>query len=157
MNPYLPYHVFLADDDHDDRKFFRDALAKLNISYKLSDFPACEELLYQINEGNTPDIIFLDLNMPNLNGHECLQEIRKNIKFDAIPVVIYTTSSNRKEIESTFDEGANIYVIKPNRFDEIVYMLRDIFSTDLKRFIYSKSREKFVLKLRNAPNVSGLG
>lgn len=148
MNPYQPYHVLLADDDHDDRKFFADALAKLNVPYKLSDFPACEELLYHINKENTADIIFLDLNMPNLNGHECLHEIRKNNKFDAVPVVIYTTSSNIKDIESTYDEGANIYVIKPNRFDEIVYLLKDIFSTDLKRFISAKSLEKFVLRLR---------
>ena len=141
-------HVLLADDDRDDRKFFSDALEKLNIPFQLSDFPACEELLLHINKENTPDIIFLDLNMPYLNGHECLHEIRKNKKFDAIPVVIYTTSSNRKDIESTFEKGANIYIVKPNRFDEIVYLLQDIFSTDLKNYINIKSRENFVLKLR---------
>jgi CheY-like chemotaxis protein len=148
MNPFQPFHVLLADDDHDDRKFFADALGKLNVPFKLSDFRACEELLSHINEETTADIIFLDLNMPYLNGHECLQEIRKNKKYDAIPVAIYTTSSNRKDIDTTYDEGANIYVIKPNRFDEIVYLLQDIFSSDLKRYIHTKSREKFVLKLR---------
>ena len=148
MKPYLPFHVLLADDDHDDRKFFADALEKLDVPFKLSDFPACEELLSYINREITPDIIFLDLNMPYLNGYECLQEIRKNKKFDSIPIAIYTTSSNRKDIESTYDKGANIYVIKPNRFDEIVYLLQDIFSTDLKRHVETKSREEFVLKLR---------
>jgi len=145
MNPNQPFHVLLADDDHD--KFFADALEKLNVLYKLSDFPACEELLNHINKENTADIIFLDLNMPYLNGHQCLREIRKNKKFDAIPVIIYTTSSNRKDIESTFEEGANMYIIKPNRFDEIVYLLQDIFSTDLKRYVYTKSMEKFLFKL----------
>ena len=147
MNTNQPYHILLADDDHDDRKFFADALEKLNVPHKLSDFPVCEDLLNAITTENSPDIIFLDLNMPYLNGLQCLREIRKNKKFDTIPVVIYTTSGNRKDIERTFEEGANIYVIKPNRFNEIVNVLQDILSTDLKKYIHDKSMEGFVLRL----------
>ena len=141
-----PYHVLLADDDHDDRKFFAEALGKLDLPHKLYDFPVCEDLLDEIKKEILVDIIFLDLNMPSLNGLECLREIRKNKKFDSTPVAIYTTSSNRKDIDTTFKEGANMYVIKPNRFDEIVNLLQGIFSADLKGYIHTKSMEKYVLK-----------
>ena len=148
MNINRPLNVLLADDDHDDRKFFADALAKLNVPFKLSEFQFCKELLNEIKQKKPVDIIFLDLNMPFLNGHECLREIRKDKTFDSIPVVIYTTSGNRKDIESTFLAGANIYIIKPNTFDEIVFLLEDIFSNDLKKYVYSKDKENFVLKSR---------
>lgn len=139
------YNVLLADDDNDDRKFFADALEELKVPCKLTDIPDCVELLAIISKESKPDIIFLDLNMPNLSGLECLQEIRQNKRFDDVPVAIYSTSSNRKDIVRSYNGGANMYVVKPNRFDEIVNILQNIFSTDLKNYLIVPPMEKFVV------------
>ena len=66
-----------------------------------------------------PSVIFLDLNMPKMDGRECLQEIRKSESLREIPVVIYTTSSHQKDIEETRKMGANGFISKPSSLREL--------------------------------------
>jgi len=70
-----------------------------------------------------PEILFLDLNMPRKNGFECLKEIRSNKKFDEISIAIYSTSAAERDIEATFIAGANVYISKPNDFNELKQVL----------------------------------
>ena len=74
-----------------------------------------------LNDSNLdhPQLIFLDLNMPVMNGFECLKKIRTNPKLKDLVVAIYSTSSSERDIEETFVNGANIYINKPNKFEEL--------------------------------------
>ncbi len=56
-----------------------------------------------------PDLLFVDLNMPRKNGLECLKEIRSNMKFSDVTIVIFSTSLAKKDIEETLIIGANGY------------------------------------------------
>ena len=74
--------ITLADDDEDDRLFFTDAFDELKINTVVNTFKNGKELLDFLHhpESVLPNIIFLDLNMPILNGIECLKEIKVEYK-----------------------------------------------------------------------------
>ncbi len=140
-------HILLADDDEDDRQFFTDALSSIAPSLKLTTVHDGEELIKKLkSKSQLPDFIFLDLNMPYKNGLECLKEIRSMDAIKNIPVLIYSTSTNSDQIETTYQNGANLYIQKPNNFDGIIRVLQTIFSVDASRWFKQPAREQFLLK-----------
>lgn len=108
--------ILLIDDDEDDRGFFVEAVNFLdkNIQcWTASDGQnALDVLSYHLVVA--PDLIFLDLNMPKMNGLEFLKTLKANPTFSNIPVIIYTTSSNPTDYNRTMEYGAVDYVIKPS-------------------------------------------
>jgi CheY-like chemotaxis protein len=66
-----------------------------------------------------PDFIFLDINMPVINGKTILLEIRKNKKFKSVPIVMYSTSMYQTEIEGFKKSGANLFLKKQNHFQDL--------------------------------------
>lgn len=94
-----PITIFIVDDDEDDREFFIEAVAELNpgiISGSLTTGRMlCKQ--FQSAKSSLPDLIFLDLNMPRLNGLQCLQQLKHNKRSSEIPVVIYTTIKQKEE------------------------------------------------------------
>jgi CheY-like chemotaxis protein len=141
-----PLSIVLADDDTDDREMFAEVIGELNAGIQLT----CAEdgmvllKLLQATEQPLPQLIFLDLNMPNKNGKECLDEIRKSERLKHIPVVIYSTSSSPKDIEDTFEKGANLYVRKPSSFNELRNITRTVLSLDWNHYRPNALRSMFV-------------
>lgn len=66
-----------------------------------------------------PDVIFLDLNMPLLNGRKCLAVLKKTLFLQHIPIIIYSTTSNKKEIQEITEQGASYFLIKKPSFKEL--------------------------------------
>jgi len=142
------FHILLADDDEDDRQFFTDAVNFVAPSVKLTTVHDGEELINNLKKNNSelPDFIFLDLNMPYKNGLECLKEIKSMEFLKDIPVLIYSTSTSKDQIETTYQNGANMYIQKPASFDGIIRVLKTIFSVDPSKWFKQPAREKFILK-----------
>lgn len=141
--------ILLADDDADDRSVFLQAINEAEIQVQLTvveDGRQLTDFLSTAAEPPPPDIIFLDINMPFKNGKECLQEIRQKKKFDPIIVAMYSTSSQRKDIDETFSYGANTYIIKPASFGTQINMLKKLFIPGWKERMRISSRERFVFK-----------
>jgi CheY-like chemotaxis protein len=139
--------ILLADDDEDDRDFFRQALCDANIAAELvtvNDGRQLTDYLSGISHPPPPDIIFLDINMPKKNGKVCLREIRNNDKYNNVPVVIFSTSSYSKDIDETFLDGANIYILKSAFFEDETAMLQKLFSDEWKLNLARRSKERFV-------------
>jgi len=141
-------HIMLADDDEDDRQFFTEALSSIAPSLKLTIVNDGEALIQKLKNftSELPDFIFLDLNMPYKNGIECLKEIKSEEVLKNIPVLIYSTSKNHDQIETTYRNGANMYIQKPDNFEGIIRVLETIFSFDPTRWFQKPSRESFLLK-----------
>ena len=123
-----PLNIVLAEDDESDRMDFIEALGESKIVTLVTTVNDGVELMnYLLKEDNvTPDLLFLDLNMPRKNGLECLKEIRSIEKFKEIVIAIYSTSSYEKDVERTFNGGANIYLKKPNDFEMLKKALHQI-------------------------------
>lgn len=142
-------YIVLADDDEDDRMLFTDALAEMKISAKVDTFKNGAELMNYLllPEETIPEILFLDLNMPKKGGLECLEEIRKNKKFQNMAVAIYSTSSSEEHIEETFVKGANVYIKKPNNFEELKKVLSQVVTMNWQFDTLGMSKENFLLRL----------
>lgn len=148
MRP-TPIHIMLADDDEDDRLFFKEAFEEVKIKYKISTFNDGEQLMDYLYVANNPlpDIIFLDLNMPRKSGIECLKEIRNNERLQKISVAIYSTSSSEQDIEDTFVSGANVYIKKPNDFNMLKKILSDVVHINWQYITDGLNKDSFILSL----------
>jgi CheY-like chemotaxis protein len=139
--------ILLADDDEDDRLFFKEALSKANIDAELTMVENGNELIGILLEINTlppPHMIFVDINMPLKNGKDCVKEIRRERKFDGIPVIIISTSSHPRDIDETFEYGATKYVNKTTFYMDDVRSINNILATDWKAALKAPSRENFL-------------
>ncbi len=122
--------VLIIDDDEDDRELFCEAVSQVSkdiTCFHATDGEKALELLTDFDQ-SLPDFIFLDLNMPRLNGKECLAEIKKRQRIRHIPVIIYSTSNNRQDKEDTRRLGAADFLHKPNQFDHLIRELKTILS-----------------------------
>jgi len=142
-------HIMLADDDEDDRLFFKEAFEEVKIKYDISTFSDGEQLMHYLNQDDNPlpDIIFLDLNMPRKSGMECLKEIRQNDRLKKISVAIYSTSSSEQDIEDTFVAGANVYIKKPNDFNMLKKVLSDVVHINWQYIVDGLNKDSFILSL----------
>jgi len=127
--------ILMADDDADDCFLARDALAEARVKNEIHFVSDGEELLdYLCRRGNysdeklspRPGLIFLDLNMPRMDGREALQEIKKDPDLRRIPIVILTTSKSEEDILRSYDYGAAGYVTKPVSFEGLVAVMQAI-------------------------------
>jgi len=86
--------ILLTDDNANDREFFRQAMEDSGVCAELIAVEDGRQLL-DLLLGDTfmPDVIFIDLNMPGLDGRGCLKEIRRREKFSSTPVIILSTST----------------------------------------------------------------
>ncbi|TDS12025.1 response regulator receiver domain-containing protein [Maribacter caenipelagi] len=118
-------NVFLADDDSDDRTFFSDALREIPIQTKISEFNNGVDLMAGLLSDTVeiPDVIFLDLKMPMMDGFECLADIRDLEKYANTPVIIYSTSYHPKEIIRLNEMGASLYLQKPSSYNQLKTLL----------------------------------
>ena len=124
--------LFIVDDDEDDQLFLNEACNDLKIPIDFFFANNGEAALKQLRENSfpVPDFIFLDLNMPKLNGKECLTEIKKMPLYSQVPVIIYSTSSHQKDIHEIMQLGADYFLTKPTRISELCDKLLEIFSVD---------------------------
>jgi CheY-like chemotaxis protein len=123
---------FIVDDDIDDQELFIEAVNEVDRSIHCLASSNCEEALDMLKSGkmDLPDLIFLDLNMPRVNGKQCLAEIKKESSLRDIPVIIYSTSSEKRDIEETSRLGASYFLTKPNKFEELCKALSHVVKTD---------------------------
>lgn len=144
-----PIYVLLADDDEDDRLFFKDVFDELKINTIVSTVDDGEELMKYLsrNDHVLPHILFLDLNMPFKTGLECLTEIKKMDHLKEMAIAIYSTSASEKEIEDTFVNGANIYIKKPSDFGTLKKVLSDVISINWQYQTSGLNRDNFLLSL----------
>jgi DNA-binding response OmpR family regulator len=114
--------IFIADDDPDDRELFADAVAEINNQITCVTASNGQDALklLQKKEQALPDFIFLDLNMPRISGKQCLTELKKIERLQTVPVIIYTTAKIDDDMKEMKELGASYFLIKPNKFDELV-------------------------------------
>jgi len=143
-------HILLADDDDDDRLFFKDAIEEVKVKTVVTMVNDGVELMDYLNKFDIqlPNLVFLDLNMPRKGGMECLKEIRSNNRLKDISIAIYSTSGLEKDIEETFVKGANIYIKKPNDFEELKNILAKVITINWQYHTSGLNRENFLLNIQ---------
>lgn len=141
--------IAIADDDADDREVFMEAANNLEIGIRSLEFengPQLVEFLRK-TDSSLPEVIFLDLNNPLMDGVECLQIIKGMEKCSEILVVIYTTSGRRNDVDKTFVLGADLYIQKPNSLEELQKCIAKVLKTRSHHPKRNFSREDFFLNI----------
>ena len=121
--------LLCVDDDPEDIELFVDAIKVINGSYTCMIAVNGSEALKKLAI-TVPDYIFLDINMPVMDGKETLERIRRDQRLQAVPVLILSTSNDSKEAELCRRLGANEWLVKPNSFWELVRRLKTVFDRD---------------------------
>jgi CheY-like chemotaxis protein len=138
-------NVLLAEDDIDDKEFFKKALEIVPLFTNLKTVSDGEELMAYLleNTKHLPHVLFLDINMPRKNGFECLTEIKENEKLKDLPVVMFSSSNSQDNINILLKTGANVYIRKPSDFMELVQVINHALPVAAEN-IFSNGKLKFV-------------
>ena len=121
--------ILLADDDPVDRELFIEGMNDTGFQFNVTEVENGEELIQHLSTSlSLPDLIILDLNMPVKDGRETLKELKTSERFRHIPVFILSTSNARFDVELACNTGANLFLVKPHGYKEIVEMLNSLFT-----------------------------
>jgi DNA-binding response OmpR family regulator len=124
--------IVLTDDDEDDREFFYNAVQSTHPHIKLITFKDGIGLKDYLKDEPAvkPQLIFLDINMPRLNGFQVLSLIRKQYTSAELPVIMYTTSRSETDIDMAQKLGANMFFRKPNDYKILKQLVGKVLSFD---------------------------
>ena len=124
--------IFLIDDDKDDQQFFLTSLSEIDNTIQCSLANNGIDALDKLSHlSTTPDLIFIDINMPLMNGFECLTELRKQDRFNKTPIVILTTSKADAEAQCARVLGANVFLTKPSSVRSLQTKLQHVLANFL--------------------------
>lgn len=125
-------NILLVEDNEGDVLLTTEALNESHVAHVVTvvrDGWAAIQYLNGISSNNPtylPDIILLDINLPKMNGHEVLKNIKSDEKLKHIPVIILTTSSLQSDIHRSYQNHANCYISKPVEADEFIRVVLSI-------------------------------
>lgn len=121
--------ILLVEDNDDHAELITRALDDHGIdgsAVRAKDGEAALEYLFgEGAEQRRPDVIFLDLRLPRVDGLEVLRRIKSAPELKAVPVVVLTTSAADRDLASAYDSHVNAYVVKPVDYESLEKMLHD--------------------------------
>ncbi|MES2543665.1 MAG: response regulator [Bacteroidota bacterium] len=132
--------IFYADDDADDVFFFNEIVEQvadesekqINLHIHFNG----DKLIENIKKNKESNgVVFLDINMPCKNGFQILEEIRNEPEINEFPVIMFSTSSSKDNIDKSQYLGANLYVVKPNNFNDFLKMILTFIEINWKNHV----------------------
>lgn len=123
--------VLLVEDNPGDVRLAKEALAELEVSVSLtvaSNGVEALELLRAENGDTQPQLVLLDINLPDTDGGSILAEIKSDERLRRIPVVVLTTSDQARDVQRMYDNHANAYVTKPETVSEFITTIDHLVS-----------------------------
>lgn len=127
-----PVQILLVDDDPVDVQLTKEQLAhsklRNEVMWAKDGVDALAQLRHEGEYADTalPDLILLDLNMPRMDGHQFLNEVKNDPELAPIPIVVVTTSDEDADIVESYRLHANAYVTKPIGLEQMSKVVRAI-------------------------------
>jgi two-component system response regulator len=127
-----PIDILLVEDNANDVELTLHAFGRQKRSNRFHvardgaealDFVFCRGPYHDRDLNHPPKLILLDLKLPKVDGLEVLRAIKSDARTKAIPVVVLTSSSVERDIATSYERGANSYIVKPVNFDEFMTMV----------------------------------
>jgi CheY-like chemotaxis protein len=120
--------LLVAEDSNEDFRMLQRLMRRMAVQnpiYRCKTGDEVLDFLYQVGDYQSPDVaprpsvILLDLNLPGIDGRDVLERLKQDISYREIPIVVFTTSANPKDIELCYQRGANGYLVKPMDSSEL--------------------------------------
>jgi CheY-like chemotaxis protein len=125
-------HFILADDDEDDTSLFAEALSEIDPMIRFDCYSNGKELLENIKDSHiNGSIIFLDINMPEMNGWETIKRLKASPITQEIPVFIYSTSYSIPDGNQALQLGALCFYEKPSSYFKLKDFLQVIADSSI--------------------------
>jgi CheY-like chemotaxis protein len=122
--------ILYVDDDPEDSEFIVEALNDLDNTINCITFTnATDALEFLMSSDQKPDFIFLDINMPKMDGKQCLKKIKGEEKLKNIPVVMCSTTLQTREMKAYFELGVHDFIVKPTTFAKLREELQAIIES----------------------------
>ena len=141
MSAIQDLEILLVEDNEGDIRLTIEAFNEANIRNKIQVVRDGEEALAYLKKKGLyvdvqlPDIILLDINLPKIDGREVLSTMKKDAALKSIPVIMLTTSSADTDIEDSYANHANCYVVKPvdlGKFMDVVRSIEGYWTSTVK-------------------------
>ena len=130
--PQLLPEILLVDDNPADLDLEREALARTTQPSHISSVKDGEQALAFLRrerpheKAPRPDLVVLDLNLPRCDGRTVLAAVKTDAALHTIPIVVFTTSRSRQDIQRSYELGANCYVSKPGSLQDFLSAVQAI-------------------------------
>jgi CheY-like chemotaxis protein len=127
-----PIELLLVDDDQADVYLAKRALKKCATPVELQVARDGEEALALLRregphgDARRPDLILLDLNMPRMSGHECLEAIKADADLRSIPIIVMSMSESKVDVQESYRLQASAYISKPIELEPFARVMRSI-------------------------------
>ena len=123
--------IVCVDDDPDDREIFRDIIREIDSKIELHIACECEDAIHMVSNAELlPDFIFLDMNMPKIDGFECLRILKSIDRIKSVPVIICTTASTKEQRRKAIELGAHDLILKESSYGKMKDALCRVFRKD---------------------------
>lgn len=139
-------HIFIADDDPDDILFLKEAFKEISKNIKITSAKNGQELLKFV-QLVIPNLIVLDINMPCMDGLDCLEELRRSKRLDHVPIIMYSTGIREEHIDRSYALGASRYIKKPTYVSSITQQMSTLVSLNMADLRSQPPRDKFFIGL----------
>lgn len=126
--------VLLVEDDPDDIEIFNEALAEIKLDIDLTIVNNGKEALQKMDVTPPYKVIFLDLNMPVMNGYQFLEELHKSGKITGSTIIILTTSNSEIDKKITKELGATDFITKGNNFVHYCEVIKKAITSNVYSF-----------------------
>jgi CheY-like chemotaxis protein len=125
----MPMTILYIDDDSDDLEIFQEAIKDISDSINFIPVTSAISALKLLRrQKELPSLIFVDINMPVMNGKEFLRNLKGSAKFRNIPVIMYSTSGLQKEKDECRLLGARDFISKTGTYPELVNKLKSVIN-----------------------------
>jgi DNA-binding response OmpR family regulator len=125
----MPKHIVIVEDTADLRVSIVELLRMEG--YSVSSAMHGEEALTLLQKINpTPNLIITDLLMPEMNGFDFIARVRKNIKWQSVPILVFTAMPPHENEEKVLEMGANSYLKKPSTLEDLVEAVKKLTTDD---------------------------
>jgi len=133
LSPFENVKILVCEDHEQNREVMGGMLQEFGIEPEFAaNGMECMDIL---NSGKMFDMIFMDLQMPVMDGYEAARSIRSNSKFDSIPIISMPSNMMREIVNKCFETGMNDRIAKPVEFDRLEYVLAKWLPQDKKILI----------------------
>lgn len=135
MNPPGPIELLLVEDNPQDLELSLRALRAAHLEDRVQvardgadalDYIFCEGIYAGRSPSDTPKVILLDLKLPKVDGIEVLKRLKGDVRTEAIPVVVLTSSKEQRDLVESYRLGVNSYIVKPVNFESFSSAVREL-------------------------------
>ena len=123
--------IYVIDDNESACKIIKKILESEGHAVRTESSPRkAKEFLSTSDSSAFLSVVFLDLMMPEMNGYELLERIKKNNKLEKVKVILLTSKDDQSDMMKSYDKGVDYFMPKPANKKQILFALETVMNTE---------------------------